>query len=119
MASDTDFQFIMDTILGQKRDSPLCKALMKAGITNFGGITSFTNLAINRLKHRDDFSRTPVTKELGHGYQQLIRYFNTFVPQNNVEAKPIHGDWQNLTITAKFQEFQIIDYALYIVTCTS
>jgi hypothetical protein len=40
MASDIDFQFIMGTVLRQKQDSPLFKALEKAGITNVGGITS-------------------------------------------------------------------------------
>jgi hypothetical protein len=44
MASDTDFQFIMlGTILGQKQDSPLFKALEKDSITNVGGITSLTD----------------------------------------------------------------------------
>jgi hypothetical protein len=44
MASDTDFQFItMGTVLGQKQDSPLFKALEKAGIADVGGITSLTN----------------------------------------------------------------------------
>jgi hypothetical protein len=43
MASDIDFQFIMGTILGQKQDSPLFKALEKVSITNVGGITSFTD----------------------------------------------------------------------------
>jgi hypothetical protein len=73
MASDTDFQVIMGTILGQKQDSLLFKALEKASITNVGGITSLTDQAINRLKYRDDSSGTPVNEELGHGYQQLIR----------------------------------------------
>jgi hypothetical protein len=56
MASDTDFQFIIGTILGQKQDSPLFEALEKAGITDIGGITSLTNQAIDRLKYRDDSS---------------------------------------------------------------
>jgi hypothetical protein len=43
MASDADFQFIMGTVLGQKQDSPLFKALEKARITNVGGITSLTD----------------------------------------------------------------------------
>jgi hypothetical protein len=51
-ASDTDFQFIMGTVLGQKLvDSPLFKAIEKARITNVGGITSLTDQAINRLKY--------------------------------------------------------------------
>jgi predicted ABC-type ATPase len=79
MASDTDFQFIMGTVLSQKQDSPLFKALKKAGITDVEGITSLTDQAIDRLKYRDDSSGTPVNEELGHGYQQLIRWFNTFV----------------------------------------
>jgi hypothetical protein len=93
MASDTDFQFIMGTILGQKQDSPLFKALEKASITNVGGITSLTDQAIDRLKYRDDSSGTPVNEELGHGYQQLIRCFNAFVLTKDDEGKPIHGDW--------------------------
>jgi hypothetical protein len=117
MASDdTDFQFIMGTILGQKQDSPLFKALEKASITNVGGITSLTDQAIDRLKYRDDSSRTPVNEELGHGYQQLIRCFNAFVLTKDVEGKPIHGDWQNLTMTAEFQELCIIGFALYTMT---
>ena len=105
MASDADFQFIMGTILGQKQDSPLFKALEKASITNVGGITSLTDRVIDRLKYQDDSSGTPVNEELGHGYQQLIRCFNAFVLTQNDEGKPIHGDWQNLTMTAEFQEF--------------
>jgi hypothetical protein len=79
MASDTDFQFIMGTVLGQKQDSPLFKALKKAGITDLGGITSLTDQVIDSLKYRDDSSRTLVNEESGHGYQQLIRCFNAFV----------------------------------------
>jgi hypothetical protein len=55
MASDTDFQLIMGTVFGQKQDSPLFKALKKAGITNVGGITSLTDQAINRFKNQDDY----------------------------------------------------------------
>jgi hypothetical protein len=105
MASDTDFQFIMGTVFGQKQDSPLFKALEKAGIADIGGITSLTNRVIDRLKYRDDSSGTPLTKELGHGYQQLIRCFNAFVLMKNDEGNRIHGDWQNLTIITEFQEF--------------
>jgi hypothetical protein len=92
MASDTDFQFIMGTVIGQKQDSPLFKALEKAGIPDVGGITSLTDRVIDRLKYRDDSSGTPVTEELGHGYQQLIRCFNKFVLMKNDEGNPIHGD---------------------------
>jgi hypothetical protein len=116
MASDTDFQFIMGTVLGQKQDSPLFKALEKAGITDVGGITSLTDQVIDRLKYRDDSSGTSVKKDLGHGYQQLIRSFNVFVLMKNDEGNPIHGDWQNLTILAKFQEFRIIGFASHTVT---
>jgi hypothetical protein len=93
------------SILGQKQDSPLFKALEKASITKVGGIISLTDQAIDRLKYRDDSSGTLVNKELGHGYQQLIRCFNAFVLTENDGGKPIHGDWQNLTMKAEFQEF--------------
>jgi hypothetical protein len=105
MASDTDFQFIMGTVFGQKQESPLFKALEKAGIADVGGITSLTDRVINRLKYQDDSSGTPITKDLSHGYQQIIRCFNTFVLMKNDEGNPIHGDWQNLTIITEFQEF--------------
>ncbi len=105
MASDAEFQFIVGTVLSQKQDTPLFKALEKAGITNVGGITSLTDLVIDQLKYRDDSSGTPVNEELGHGYQQLIRCFNAFVLMKNDEGNPIHGDWQNLTIKANLQEF--------------
>jgi hypothetical protein len=116
MASDTDFQFIMGTVLRQKQDSPLFKALKKAGITDVGGITSLTDQVIDRLKYQDDSSRTLVNEELGHGYQQLILCFNAFVLMKNDEGNPIHGDSHNLTILAKFQEFQIIGFASPTVT---
>jgi hypothetical protein len=59
MESDTDSQFIMGTVLGQKQDTPLFKALEKAGITDVGGITSLTNQTIDRLKYQDDSCGTP------------------------------------------------------------
>ena len=105
MASDADFQFIVGTVLGQKQDSRLFKALETAGITDVGGITSLTDQVIDRLKYGDDSSGTPVNEELGHGYQQLIHCSNAFVLMKNDEGNPIHGDWQNLTIKADFQEF--------------
>jgi hypothetical protein len=116
MASDTDFQFIMGTVLGQKQDSPLFKALKKARITDFGGITSLTDRVIDRLKYQDDPSGTPLNEELDHGYQQLIRCFNAFVLVKNDEGNPIHRDWQNLAILAEFQEFQIFGFASHTVT---
>ena len=116
MASDTGFQFIMGTVLGQKQDSPLFKALEKAGITDVVGITSLTDQVIDRLKYRDDSFGTLVNEELGHGYQQLIRCFNAFVLMKNDEGNPIHGDWQNLTMLAEFQEFRIIGFASHTVT---
>jgi hypothetical protein len=106
MASDTYFLFIVGTVLGQKQDSPLFNALKKAGITGVGGITSLTNQAIGRLKYQNDSSGTPIKEGLGHGYQQLLGYFNPFVLMKNDEGTQIHGDWQNLTMrTAGFQEF--------------
>ena len=51
MASDTDFQFIMGTVLGQKQDSPLFKALEKAGIADIGSITFLNDQVIDRLKY--------------------------------------------------------------------
>ena len=116
MASDADFQFIMDEILGQKQDSPLIKALDKSGITDVGGITSLTDRVIDRLKYQDDSSGTSVLADLPHGYQQLIRCFNAFVLMKNADGNPIHGDWQNLTIKNEFQEFRIIGFATYAVT---
>ena len=105
MASDADFQFIVGTVPGQKQDTPLFKALEKAGLSDVGGITSLTDRVIDQLKYRDDSSGTCVNEELGHGYQQLIRCFNAFVLMKNDEGNPIHRDWQNLTIKADFQEF--------------
>jgi hypothetical protein len=43
MASDADFQFIVGTVFGQKQDTPLFKALKKAGITDVGGMASLTD----------------------------------------------------------------------------
>ena len=116
MSSDADFQFIIGTVLGQKQDSPLFKALKKAGITDVGDITSLTDRVIDRLKYRDDSSGTPVNEELGHGYQQLIRCFNAFVLMKNDDGNPIHGDWQNLAIKSEFQNFRIIGFDSYTVT---
>jgi hypothetical protein len=116
MSSDADFQFIVGTILGQRKDSPLFLALNKAGIIDVGGITSLSDRVIDQLKYQEDSSGTSVLEELGHGYQQLIRCFNTFVLMKNDNGNPIHGDWQNLAIKAEFNEFQIIGFASYNVT---
>ena len=115
MSSDADFQFIMTDTLGQKANLPLFKALDESGITDVGGITSLTDRVIDRLKYPDNSSGKIVTKELGHGYQQLIRCFNAFVLTKNDEGNPIHDDWQNLTIKSEFQEFRIIGFAAYTV----
>jgi hypothetical protein len=115
MSSDADFQFIMTNILDQKKDSPLSLALIRAGITDVGGITSLSDRVIDRLKYRDDSSGATVLEELGHGYQQLLRCFNAFVLMKNDDQDPIHGDWQNLAKKDEFNEFRIIGFASYTV----
>jgi hypothetical protein len=99
MSSDADVQFIVGTILGQRKDSPLFLALDKAGIFDVGGITSLSDRVIDRLKYRDDSSGTSVLEELGHGYQQLIRCFNTFILMKNDDGDPIHVIGRTLRAT--------------------
>jgi hypothetical protein len=106
MASTTDFQFIMSTILGQKTDSPLSMAFQNSGVSDVESITLLTNRAIDRLKYRDE--------ELALGYQQLIRVFNAFVETKNDEGDPIHGDWQNKCIKAEFVEYGFVGFAKYV-----
>ena len=104
MSSDADFQFIVGTILGQKQDSPLFKALDENGINDVGGIMYLSDHIIYRLTYRDESSDPPIQRELGYGYQQLLRCFIAFVKMKDVEGKSIQGDWQNLT---KITEFHI------------
>ena len=92
MASDTDFQFIMGTVLCQKQDSPLFKALEKARITDVGGITSLTNRVTDRVKYCANSSDTPNIEELGHGNNQSTGSFNAFVLMNNNIRNPIDSN---------------------------
>ena len=119
MASDADFDFITKTILGQKQDSPLLKALEESGIDDVSGITSLNDRVIDRLRYQDDSSGTNVSVELGNGHQQLLRCFNAFVLFKNDEGDPIHRDWQNRVVKAEFQEYRLIGFAAYNSTRAS
>ena len=116
MASITDFEFIMGTILCTKEDSPLSKAFEKCGVIDVGSIVSLTDTAIDRLRYRDDSFQPPVNGTLGVGYQQLIRVFNAWVETRIDEGNPIHGDWQNKATKADFDEYRLSGFAKYTGT---
>jgi hypothetical protein len=114
MASITDFEFIMGTILNQKVGTPLFLAFDQAGITDVEGITSLDDRAINRLKYRDNSFQPVTNEELGVGYQQLIRAFNAFVETKNDDADPIHNDWQNKASRDEFNQYRLVGFAKYV-----
>jgi hypothetical protein len=49
-------------------------------------------------KYKDDSSGNIVMVELDQDYRALVRCFKVFVRMKIDEGKPIHQDWQNLTI---------------------
>jgi hypothetical protein len=112
MASITDFEYIMSTVLGQKKDSPLSLALEDGGIDSIADIMSSTDSSIDRLKWRDP-SFLPVVKntispkeDLNDGLKTLVRAFKAFVLTRIEAGNPIHDDWQNSFPNADFQEFR-------------
>ena len=115
MASDTDFKFIMETILGQKEDSPLSKAFERDAITDIGDIMCIPDRYIDQLKFPDDTSGKIVLIELGQGYRALIHCFQAFVLMKNAEGKPVQGDFQNLVDKAEFQEFGIASFGIDVI----
>jgi hypothetical protein len=115
MASDTDFKFIMETILGQKEDSPLSKAFERDAITDIGDIMCIPDRYIDQLKFPDDTSGKIVLIELGQGYRTLIHCFQAFVLMKNAEGKPVQGDFQNLVDKAEFQEFGIASFGIDVI----
>ena len=81
MASDTDdFRFIVETVFGQKPESPLLKAFEKTGINNYGDLWCFRDDNDTDSFKYFDYSQGTFNAELGQEYSQLIRYcFHVFV----------------------------------------
>jgi hypothetical protein len=111
MAPDANFHVFMGTIFAQEVDSPLFKALEKAGVNDVKSITSLSDQAIDQLKCQDHSSGTDMAEALGHGNQQLVRCFKAFVIMKNDKGAPLHGDWQNLVLKDNFREFRVIGFA--------
>jgi hypothetical protein len=105
--SINDFKFIVETILGQREDSPLCKPLKRDGFDDFIGIATVPEQHIKNLKCEDDSSGNIVMVELDQDCRALARCFKAFVRMKIDKGKPIHQDWQNLTIKANFQECSV------------
>jgi hypothetical protein len=114
MSTDTDFEFVMSTVLGQKKDSPLSLAFINGGITDVFGIISLTNRSIDKLKYRDTSFKPPIDEELNVGLQQLIRVFNAFVETKNDDGDPVHVDWPNKFIKQEFDEFRMTGFPKYV-----
>jgi hypothetical protein len=106
----SDFDFIMSTILRQGNDSPLRKALLKAGVLDLGNLMCLNDREIGRLKFPDDSSGTIVLEDLSVGHQGLIRCFKAFARKKSAEGNPMHSDWQNLADLDEFREYQIAGY---------
>ncbi len=111
VASVSDFDFIMTTILRQGTDSPLRKAFLKAGINDIAGVITLRGRDIDGLKFPDVSSGTIVLEKLADGDQQLIHCFIAFFNKKIADGILIYLDWQNLAETTEFQEFQIIGYS--------
>ncbi len=109
MSSITDFDVIMGTVLGQKKDSPLLAAFANDGITDVGDVLALTDQSIDRLKCKDASCTPPINEALGQGFQNLIRVFNAFVETKIAECDPIHRDWQNKVTKAEFDEHRLAD----------
>jgi hypothetical protein len=114
MASDNDFKFTLETILGQREDSPLYKSLKRDGF-DVVGIATLPEQCIKNLKYKDDSSGNIVMVELDQYCRALVRCFKAFVRMKIAEGKPIHQDWQNLTIKVDFQAFSIRNHGFRFV----
>ena len=54
MASVSDFDYVITTILGQSTDSPLSKSFKLAGVFNVGDIMGHSDESITKLQFEDD-----------------------------------------------------------------
>ena len=75
MASESDFEFILTIVHGQKADSPIHKSLSRFGIDGVEGITSLAVRRIKNLKYKDGTSETAVLTEFS---QSCLRATNNF-----------------------------------------
>ncbi len=108
MASVSDFDYVITTILGQSTDSPLSKAFKLAGVFNVGDtIMGHSNESITKLQFEDD-SAPPITKTLPKGFQQLVKCFQTFILQKILDGDPVHSDLQN--------NFKLVEFAAYRIS---
>jgi hypothetical protein len=108
MASDNDFKFIMEAILGQREDSPLWKSLKRDGYEDDAiGVATILERYIENLKYQDDSSGNIIMAELGEDYRALIRCFQAFVRMEIDQGNLIYQDWQNRIVKADFQAFSI------------
>jgi hypothetical protein len=107
MSSDADFQFIVGTILAVR------ETILHYSWHSIKPESSTLEASpLSRIESLIDSSFV-LEELLGHGYQQLICWFNAFVLMKNDNSDPIHGDWQNLATKAEFNEFRIIGFASY------
>jgi hypothetical protein len=61
MSSDTDFQFVMSTVFGQKKDSPMSMAFfINSNITDVAAICSLHHEPLNKIKYRDTSFKPPI-----------------------------------------------------------
>jgi hypothetical protein len=95
MSTESDFEFIMTTALGQKKDSPLFAAFANSGITDAFSIASINGSNLTQLRYKDSSFKPPIDEELNMGLRNLILYFNAFVETKIDDGDPIHDDWQN------------------------
>jgi hypothetical protein len=114
MASDADFNHVMNEILCQAQDSALSKSLANEGIKDVGAIITLSDESIERLNFPDTSADAFTRIKLGEGDKHLIRYFSAFISWKINVGHPVHGDLQNLATRADFQEFRMSKRAEFL-----
>ena len=114
MSTESDFEFVMINVLGQKKDSPLSIAFANGGITDVYGIVALNSLSIAKLRYKDPTFKPPIDEKLNVGLQNLIRVFNAFVETKIDDGDPIHKDWPNKFIKSEFDNFRMAGFAKYV-----
>ncbi len=110
MSTISDYDHILCTVLGQTAGSPASKALVRAGIDYFGGVTTLPIRRVEKLKFVDGADAKATLQALPDGSQQRLLCFQAFVKTKISQGMKVYKDWQNLVTKDDFNEFRLNVY---------
>ena len=105
MVLNEEFEFIMNVVLGQYRDSVLYRALRGDGVANVSDIVNLSESDIYRFQFTSFSTGRPVSEEVRKAFQALIRCFKDFFGNKVRAGRRIHQERQNIAVRDEFWAF--------------